>query len=143
VAVKVQYPGIGQAIASDFRLMRAVSKPAQASGHIPKAAIDEMEQQIIAETDYGREADNIEFFGKQLAPLPFVKVPRVLRAYSSDRVLTMSLMGGRHLDDFLAVRPSQKLRDQLGSNYKSLLQFVHLALLHKQTAQFHSCLVQL
>jgi predicted unusual protein kinase regulating ubiquinone biosynthesis (AarF/ABC1/UbiB family) len=123
VAVKIQYPGIQQAIASDFRLMRTLSKPVQASGHIPKAAIDEMEQQIIAETDYRREADNIEFFGKQLAPLPFVKVPRVLRAYSSDKVLTMSLMRGRHLDIFLARRPSQKIRDQLGANLCDLFFF--------------------
>ena len=123
VAVKIQYPGIQQAIASDFRLMRTVSKPAQASGHIPKAAIDEMEQQILAETDYRREADNIDYFGKQLAPLPFVKVPRVLRAYSSDKVLTMSLMHGRHLEDFLARRPSQKLRNQLGANLLELFFF--------------------
>jgi predicted unusual protein kinase regulating ubiquinone biosynthesis (AarF/ABC1/UbiB family) len=123
VAVKVQYPGIRQAITNDFKLFRAVSKPAQASGHLPKAAIDEMEQQILAETDYGREADNIEFFGKQLAPLPFAKVPRVLRAYSSDKVLTMSLMSGRHLEDFLARRPSQKLRNQLGANLCELFFF--------------------
>lgn len=123
VAVKIQYPGIQQAIASDFRLMRTVAKPAQASGHIPKAAIDEMEQQILAETDYQREADNIDFFGKQLAPLSFVKVPRVLRAYSSDKVLTMSLMHGRHLEDFLARRPSQKLRNQLGANLLELFFF--------------------
>ena len=123
VAVKVQYPGIRQAIANDFKLFRAVSKPAQASGHVPKAAIDEMEQQIVAETDYRREAENIEFFGKQLAPLRFVKVPRVLRAYSSDRVLTMSLMRGRHLEDFLSARPSQKLRDQLGANLFELYYF--------------------
>ena len=123
VAVKVQYPGIRQAVANDFKLFRAVSKPAQASGHIPKAAIDEMEQQILAETDYQREADNIEFFGKELAPLRFVKVPRVLRAYSSDRVLTMSLMRGQHLEDFLARHPSQKLRNQLGANLFELYYF--------------------
>ncbi|HVF50035.1 MAG TPA: AarF/ABC1/UbiB kinase family protein [Pyrinomonadaceae bacterium] len=123
VAVKVQYPGIRQAITNDFKLFRAVSKPAQASGHIPKAAIDEMEQQIIAETDYRREAENIEFFGKQLTPLAFVHIPRVLRAYSSDKVLTMSLMRGQHLEDFLARRPSQKLRDQLGANLCELFFF--------------------
>jgi len=123
VAVKVQYPGIRQAIANDFKLFRAVAKPAQASGHVPKAAIDEMEQQILAETDYGREADNIEFFERQLAPLRFVKVPRVLRAYSSEKVLTMSLMPGRHLADFLARRPSQKLRDQLGAHLFELFYF--------------------
>jgi predicted unusual protein kinase regulating ubiquinone biosynthesis (AarF/ABC1/UbiB family) len=123
VAVKVQYPGIRQAIANDFKLFRVVSKPAQASGHIPKIAIDEMEQQIIAETDYRREADNIEFFEEQLSPLGFVRVPRVLRAYSSDKVLTMSLMRGRHLEDFLASRPSQKLRDRLGANLFELFFF--------------------
>jgi predicted unusual protein kinase regulating ubiquinone biosynthesis (AarF/ABC1/UbiB family) len=123
VAVKVQYPGIRQAVTNDFKLFRAVSKPAQASGHVPKAAIDEIEQQIIAETDYRREADNIEFFGKQLAPLPFVKVPRVLRAYSSDKVLTMSLMRGRHLEDFLSQRPPQKLRSRLGANLFELFYF--------------------
>lgn len=123
VAVKVQYPGIRQAIANDFKLFRAVSQPAQASGHVPRAAIDEMEQQILAETDYRRETENIEFFGKQLAPLPFVRVPRVLLAYSSDRVLTMSLMRGQHLEDFLAARPSQKLRTQLGANLFELYYF--------------------
>jgi predicted unusual protein kinase regulating ubiquinone biosynthesis (AarF/ABC1/UbiB family) len=123
VAVKIQYPGIRQAVESDFRWFRAVSKPAQASGHIPKAAIDELEQQILAETDYGREADNIEFFQRRLAPLSFVKVPRVLRQYSSDKVLTMSLMPGRHLEDFLAQRPSQKLRNELGSRLFELFYF--------------------
>ena len=116
VAVKIQYPGIRRAIENDFRLFRTFSKPAQASGYIPKPAIDEIEEQIIAETNYQREADNIEFLAERLAPLSFVKVPRVLRKYSSDKVLTMSLMTGRHLEGFLAQRPSQRLRNQLGSH---------------------------
>src|SRR5688572_14005503 len=77
VAVKIQYPGIRQTVVNDFKWFRAVSKPAQASGHVPKQAIDEMERQILAETDYKREADNIDLFHRELAPLSFVKVPRV------------------------------------------------------------------
>jgi predicted unusual protein kinase regulating ubiquinone biosynthesis (AarF/ABC1/UbiB family) len=123
VAVKIQYPGIRQSLANDFRMFRALTKGMQASGHIHKSTIDEVERQIIAETDYLREADNIEFFGRQLAPLSFVKVPTVFRAYSSDKVLTMSLMRGSHLDDFLAGRPSQKLRDQLGTNLFELFYY--------------------
>lgn len=123
VAVKIQYPGIRQAIENDFSLFRTFSKPAQASGHIPKSAIDEIEKQIIAETDYVREADNIEFLAGRLAPLSFVKVPRVFRKYSSDKVLTMSLMSGQHLEDFLAQRPSQKLRNQLGAHLFELFYF--------------------
>jgi len=128
VAVKIQYPAIRQAIENDFSLFRTISKPAQASGHIPKAAIDEMEQQTLAETDYHREADNIEFLEKSLAPLAFVKVPRVYREYSSDVVLTMSLMSGQHLDKFLAHRPSQKLRNKLGSNLFELFYYQVLKL---------------
>jgi len=40
VAVKVQYPGIQAAIKNDFAWFRAVSKPAQATGHLPKSSID-------------------------------------------------------------------------------------------------------
>src|SRR6266849_4648602 len=123
VAVKIQYPGIRRAIENDFRLFRTFAKPAQASGHIPKSAIDEIEKQIIAETDYLREADNIEFLAERLAPLSFVKVPRVFREYSSDKVLTMSLMTGRHLEDFLAQHPSQRLRNQLGAHLFELFHF--------------------
>ena len=128
VAVKIQYPSIRRAIENDFTLFRKLSKPAQASGHIPKSAIDEMQQQIVAETDYRREAENIEFFAERLAPLDFVEVPRVFRSYSSDKVLTMSLMTGSHLEDFLAKRPSQKLRNQLGAHLFELFYFQLLTL---------------
>src|SRR5438045_9295316 len=78
VAVKIQYPGIGRAIENDFKLFRTFAKPAQASGHIPKSAIDEIEEQIIAETDYLRETDNIECLAAGAAPLAFVKLPRAV-----------------------------------------------------------------
>jgi predicted unusual protein kinase regulating ubiquinone biosynthesis (AarF/ABC1/UbiB family) len=128
VAVKVQYPGIQQAIENDFAWFRAVSKPAQVTGHVPKSAIDELEVQILAETDYRREADNIEFFGRALKPLSFITVPRVFRKLSSDQVLTMTMIDGRHLDDFLARRPSQKLRDLVGERLLELFYFQVLRL---------------
>jgi predicted unusual protein kinase regulating ubiquinone biosynthesis (AarF/ABC1/UbiB family) len=123
VVVKIQYPGIRETVENDFKWFRKLTKPAQASGHLPKHAIDEMERQMIAETDYRTEADNIEFFQKSLAPLPFVTVPRVLRALSSEKVLTMSFVQGRHLQQFLERRPSQKVRDQLGTNLFDLFYF--------------------
>ena len=128
VAVKIQYPGIRDAIENDFKWFRVVTKPAQASGHIPKDAINEMQKQILAETDYKREADNIEFFQKKLAPLEFVEVPGVFREYSSDTVLTMTFVQGRHLEQFLASRPSQKVRNRLGANLFELYYFQLLKL---------------
>jgi predicted unusual protein kinase regulating ubiquinone biosynthesis (AarF/ABC1/UbiB family) len=128
VAVKIQYPGIRATIESDFKWFRTITKPAQASGYIPKEAIDEMEEQIVAETDYDREADNIEFFRKKLSKLPFVEVPCVFRDYSSDKVLTMSFVRGRHLEQFLASHPSQRVRNQLGTNLFDLYYFQLLKL---------------
>ena len=122
-AVKVQYPGIRDAIRNDVKLFRTISKPAQASGHLPRVAIDELETQFLAETDYQREANNIEFFQRELAPLSFVEVPKLLRKYSAGKVLTMSLMRGQHLDDFLASHPSQKLRNEVGTRLFDLFYF--------------------
>jgi predicted unusual protein kinase regulating ubiquinone biosynthesis (AarF/ABC1/UbiB family) len=133
VAVKIQYPGIRDAVAHDFSWFRTVSKPAQVSGHVPASAIDELEEQIMAETDYTREADNAEFFERRLEPLGFVAVPRVYREYSSDKVLTMSLLPGRHLEKYLAKRPSQKMRDEAGAR---LFELYYFQLLHVEA--FHA-----
>jgi predicted unusual protein kinase regulating ubiquinone biosynthesis (AarF/ABC1/UbiB family) len=123
VAVKIQYPGIRAAIENDFRWFRTVSGPAQLAKVMPANVIAEMEEQILAETDYRREADNLTLFRKQLGVLPFVEVPRVYRKLSGDRVLTMSLLAGQHLDEFLAKRPSQRLRDTVGSRLLELYYF--------------------
>jgi predicted unusual protein kinase regulating ubiquinone biosynthesis (AarF/ABC1/UbiB family) len=123
IAVKIQYPGIRDAVANDFRWFRTVSKGAQLTRHIPGPTLTELEEQILAETDYGREADNLEHFRKRLAPLDFVSVPRVYRKYSADGVLTMELLPGVHLDEFLAARPPQRLRDLLGARLVELYYF--------------------
>lgn len=128
VAVKIQYPGIRLAVENDFKTLRALSKPIQTLGHLPVTALDEVERGVLAETDYAREAANIEYFQNGLAPLRFVIVPSVYKEYSSDKVLTMSLLSGKHLDDFLAARPSQALRDQVGAHLVELFYFQVLKL---------------
>ncbi|HEV8598177.1 MAG TPA: AarF/ABC1/UbiB kinase family protein [Gemmatimonadales bacterium] len=128
VAVKIQYPGIKAAVANDFKWFRTVSKAAQISKHLPESSIAELETQLLAETDYAREAENLEFFRKRLGPLAFVEVPRVYRKYSGDCVLTMSLLEGSHLDEFLATRPSQRGRDELGAKLAQLFYFQLLEL---------------
>ena len=132
VAVKIQYPGIRKAIESDFSWFRTVSKPAQATGHLPKFALDELEERILAETDYEAEADNIDFFRTGLSPLTFVTVPEVFRQFSSKHVLTMTFLPGKHLDDFLAAGPTQATRDRCGEHLLELFyfQFSRLEALH-------------
>jgi predicted unusual protein kinase regulating ubiquinone biosynthesis (AarF/ABC1/UbiB family) len=126
VAVKIQYPGIRAAVASDFKLLRKFTSTARLTGHVPGSVLDEAEQQILAETDYRQEASNIDFFRERLRPLSYVTVPEVYREYSNDRVLTMSLLGGEHLQAYLSRRPSQQERDKLGNHLCELFYYQFL-----------------
>ena len=136
VAVKIQYPGIRDAIASDFAWFRTVSKPAQATGHLPRAALDELETLMIAETDYLREAESLEYFRASVAPLPFVHIPKVFPKLSSSKIITMTLLPGVHLDEFLATHPSRQLRDEVGERLMTLFYF-QLLKLHALHADPH------
>jgi len=126
VAVKIQYPGIRETIEEDFQWFRAVALPARVSQHLPTHILDELREQILAETDYAREASNAELFGKKLAPLTYVSVPTIDRALTRGKVITMSLLSGDHLDDFLARKPSQRTRDLVGERLFEL--FYHQVL---------------
>lgn len=114
VMVKIQYPAIREAIETDFQMLRTAGFAARLTGHLHDSVIDEVERGILEETDYLKEAQNIDFFRKALAPLPFIHVPRVYRDLSCDQVLTMSPIPGKRLPDFLADRPDQSLRDTVG-----------------------------
>jgi predicted unusual protein kinase regulating ubiquinone biosynthesis (AarF/ABC1/UbiB family) len=128
VAVKIQYPGIKDAVRNDFKWARAVSNASQAKRVFPEALLAELEEQITAETDYQRESANVAFFKQGLVPLAFVDVPRVFPEYSGDTVLTLSFVTGDSLDDFLRAKPSQKLRDLVGDRLLELFYFQVLRL---------------
>jgi predicted unusual protein kinase regulating ubiquinone biosynthesis (AarF/ABC1/UbiB family) len=128
VAVKIQYPGIREAVAGDFRWFRTVSKGAQLTRHLPAENLAELEEQILAETDYAREASNLELFRKRLSALTFVRVPKVYPAYSGEGVLTMERLTGAHLDDLLRKNPSQEVRNRLGARLVELFYFQILRL---------------
>jgi predicted unusual protein kinase regulating ubiquinone biosynthesis (AarF/ABC1/UbiB family) len=128
VAVKIQYPAIRTAIENDFKMLRSATFAGRVTGHVPKSVWTEMERGFLEETDYVHEARNLERFREQLAPLSFVQVPRVWRELSGDRVLTMSLMPGKPLSDYVATKPSQAQRNQIGHRMLELFHFQRLRL---------------
>jgi hypothetical protein len=122
VAVKIQYPAIRTAIENDFKVVRSATFAPQLTGHLPTAAIDEVQRGIIEETDYINEARNLKFFREQLADIEWVTIPRVYEEFSSDRTLTMSFVEGQTLADFLKTKPSQQLRDLVGARLVELFE---------------------
>ena len=123
VAVKIQYPAMREAIESDFQALRTAGFAARLTGYLQDSVIREAERGILEETDYTREAKNIEHFRKALAPLDFVRLPKVHRDLSTDQVLTMSRVPGLRLQDFLKTNPAQELRDKLGAGLTRLFFF--------------------
>lgn len=100
VAVKIQYPGVGQAIREDLantELVASVIRFAtSASGMVfdPRTLAREMAVRIGEEIDYRREAATIATFSDLYRDHPFIRVPDVIPQASTDRVLTMTYLDG-------------------------------------------------
>lgn len=102
VAVKVQYPGMVEALESDFAnlglLVNAVGRSARALDG--REYYEEFRREITLETDYHREALQAARFHALLAPFPGLRVPRVVQSHSTGRVLTLELLAGQTLHHF-------------------------------------------
>jgi predicted unusual protein kinase regulating ubiquinone biosynthesis (AarF/ABC1/UbiB family) len=96
VAVKVQYPGVAEAIAADLRnadLLGAILK--QGFGGLdPDEMVAEVKERITDELDYELEARNQTIFADHYRGHPFIHIPEVLPALSTRRVLTTELVTG-------------------------------------------------
>ena len=136
VAVKIQYPAIREAIESDFKMLRAAGLAARLTGHLQESVVREVERGILEETDYLKEAHNLRYFAKHLAPLDFIHVPKVYDELSSAEVLTMSRVRGLRLQEFLKTNPSQAVRDKIGVGLTRLF-FFQLYQVHALHADPH------
>ena len=120
VAVKLQYPAIRSAIENDFKLFRSATLPGRLTGHAPVALLDEIQRGFLEETDYLHEGRNLDFFGQGLGGFPYLSIPKVHWALTTDRVLTMSFIDGAPLETFLEGKPPQAVRDLIGSRVVEL-----------------------
>jgi predicted unusual protein kinase regulating ubiquinone biosynthesis (AarF/ABC1/UbiB family) len=136
VAVKIQYPAIREAIESDFKMLRAAGFAARLTGHLQESVVREVERGILAETDYVKEARNLQYFAESLALLTFVQVPQVHINLCGKQVLTMSRVPGLRMQEFLKTNPSQALRDKIGVNLTRLF-FYQLFRMHALHADPH------
>jgi predicted unusual protein kinase regulating ubiquinone biosynthesis (AarF/ABC1/UbiB family) len=95
VAVKIQYPGAGQALKSDLaqigRMMRLVSPLYPGLDVAP--LVDELQRRMHEELDYRREARAQRAFGKALRDDPDFVVPEVI--FASDEVLVSEWIDGK------------------------------------------------
>ncbi len=114
VAVKIQYPGIARSIDSDFANLKTMLSTIRLSreqyGEVWDA-VEEVRSHFHREVDYVQEAATMEEFRRLLRDRDDVRIPRVYKDLSTSRILTMELIEGKHLRDYLKGKPSQEERD--------------------------------
>jgi predicted unusual protein kinase regulating ubiquinone biosynthesis (AarF/ABC1/UbiB family) len=114
VAVKVQYPGVAEAVETDLRnamlLVPLVRR--LAPGVDARALFAELRERIGEELDYELEAQNQRRIERRLRGHPFLAVPRVDTALSTRRVLVSEYVEGERFD--AVRRRSQEVRDRYG-----------------------------
>ena len=111
VAVKIQYPGVAQAIRDDLAntelLATFLRFAAAAAGTKPdiRSVAREAAARIAEEVDYRHEAAMIARFADLYRGHPFIRVPDLIPDVSTDRVLTMTFLDG---DDWTAAQSADQ-----------------------------------
>ena len=114
VAVKVQYPGIKDAVRADLQnLGIALKLLARISpGLDTKEIAREVRERISEELDYEHEATNHRAMARAYRGHPFVVVPDVITDLCRERVIVTEFVEGRRFEEILGL-PQQE-RSRLG-----------------------------
>jgi predicted unusual protein kinase regulating ubiquinone biosynthesis (AarF/ABC1/UbiB family) len=100
VAVKVQYPGVAEAVRADLKnlgmIMRLFSR--MAPGLDVQALAQEIRLRIDEELDYELEASNQRTMARIFRGHPFIHVPEVVGSHSRERVMASELVSGTRFE---------------------------------------------
>src|SRR6476469_4650040 len=101
VAVKIQYPGIAEALDADLRNAGTLVRLARAlaPGLDAKAIAEEIRERVMEELDYEYEAQNQRSFARAYREHPFIYVPEVVTRLSRRRVLVTELVEGMNFEE--------------------------------------------
>jgi predicted unusual protein kinase regulating ubiquinone biosynthesis (AarF/ABC1/UbiB family) len=101
VAVKVQYPGVAQAVRADLQNLGLIMRVAKrmAPGMDAQAMTREIRQRLTDELDYEHEAQQHRAFARTWRGHPFIYVPPVLTELSSEHVLVTEWAEGRGFEE--------------------------------------------
>src|SRR6266581_1288761 len=113
VAVKIQYPGAGKALISDFAQLSRVGRlfTVLMPGLDVKPLLDELRARVAEELDYRLEAESQDAFAQAFAGDPDIYVPPTVLA--TDHILVSEWMDGTPLARIIS-NGTQEQRDRAG-----------------------------
>ncbi|MFN8513089.1 MAG: AarF/UbiB family protein [Chloroflexia bacterium] len=104
VVIKVQRPGVRQRIVADLGVLNEVAQLATKYTKLGRRyglvqMVRELEQSLLQELDFAQEGDNTRRIGRQIGGFTLLTTPTVFPRHTTERVLTLSYVCGRHLAD--------------------------------------------
>ena len=115
LAVKIQYPGVGDSISSDLKMVKPFAfRLLGMSQKELEVYMAEVEERLLEETDYDLEIKRSVEFSEACKQIDNLVFPQYYPELSSSRIITMDWLEGKHMKEFLKTSPSQELRNQVG-----------------------------
>lgn len=114
LAVKIQYPGVADSIASDLALVKPFAlKLLNISGKDAEVYFQEVKNKLVEETDYLNELNQGKTMAEACKKLPRVKFPDYYPELSCEKIITMDYMRGEHLSEFCASKAGSELSQEI------------------------------
>ena len=115
LAVKIQYPGVADSISSDLAMVKPIAlKMFNLQGKDSEKYFKEVEGKLLEETDYKLEVAQSKEISQACAHIPNLKFPVYYEELSSEKIITMDWMQGKHLSEFAKVNKDQQAADAIG-----------------------------
>lgn len=115
LAVKIQYPGVAESISSDLAIVKPIAiRMFNIQGKDSDKYFKEVESKLVEETNYILELKQGKEITEACDVIPNMEFPTYYENLSSERIITMDWMQGRHLSEFAKTDFSPELGNKLG-----------------------------
>lgn len=115
LAIKIQYPGVAESIKSDLKMVKPIAiRMFNLQGKDSDKYFNEVEEKLLEETDYILEVKRSMQIAKACAHIPGLRFPNYYPQWSSQRIITMDYMEGKHLSEFSKKNKNKQLANKIG-----------------------------
>jgi predicted unusual protein kinase regulating ubiquinone biosynthesis (AarF/ABC1/UbiB family) len=133
LAVKIQYPGVADSISSDLAMVKPVAiKMFNLQGQDSDKYFEEIEGKLVEETDYLLELEQSQYLSNACRKIENLRFPYYYKDLSSERIITMDYMNGKHLSEFVNDGFTREQGDHVGQALWNfyMYQMHHLKTVH-------------
>lgn len=115
LAVKIQYPGVGDSIKSDLAMVKPIALAMFKLNPLEyEEFIQEVESRMLEETDYTLELKRSMDLSERTRHLENIIFPKYYPEYSAPKILTMDWLEGKPLGEVLTKGLPKEAADKLG-----------------------------